>query len=40
MALGFNFALMRIWRGSLIAPMVAHALHNTVLVTMLLLILS
>lgn len=27
-ALGFNFALMREWRGSLIAPMTAHALHN------------
>ncbi|MEO1130360.1 MAG: type II CAAX endopeptidase family protein [Planctomycetota bacterium] len=40
MALGFNFALMRIWRGSLIAPMVAHAIHNSVLVTMLLLLLS
>lgn len=29
-ALGFNFALMREWRGSLIAPMTAHALHNGV----------
>ncbi len=27
-ALGFVFALMRRWRGSLIAPMTAHALHN------------
>jgi hypothetical protein len=26
--LGFNFALVRNWRGSLIGPMVAHALHN------------
>ncbi len=26
--LGFNFALMREWRGSLIAPMTAHFLHN------------
>lgn len=29
-ALGFNFALMREWRGSLIAPMTAHAIHNGV----------
>ncbi len=28
MTLGFNFALMREWRGSLIAPMFAHAMHN------------
>lgn len=27
-ALGFNFAMMRAWRGSLIGPMTAHALHN------------
>lgn len=26
--LGFNFAIMREWRTSLIAPIVAHALHN------------
>lgn len=30
-ALGFNFALLREWRGSLIAPMTAHAIHNGVL---------
>jgi membrane protease YdiL (CAAX protease family) len=31
--LGFNFALMREWRGSLIAPIFAHFMHNaTVLV--------
>jgi membrane protease YdiL (CAAX protease family) len=28
-ALGFNFALMREWRGSIIASMTAHCLHNT-----------
>ena len=28
MALGFNFALIREWRGSIIAPAAAHALHN------------
>lgn len=38
--LGFCFALMREWRGSLIAPMVAHALHNGTLVTLLTLLLS
>ncbi len=27
-ALGFAFAAMREWRGSLIAPMTAHLLHN------------
>ena len=32
-ALGFGFALLREWRGSLIAPMVAHAVHNGILVT-------
>ncbi|MDX1388739.1 MAG: type II CAAX endopeptidase family protein, partial [Acidobacteriota bacterium] len=32
-ALGFGFALLREWRGSLIAPMVAHAVHNGALVT-------
>lgn len=26
--LGFNFALLREWRGSLIAPMTAHCMHN------------
>jgi membrane protease YdiL (CAAX protease family) len=32
-ALGFNFALMREWRDSLIGPIAAHALHNgTVLI--------
>lgn len=28
MTLGFNFALMREWRNSLIAPMFAHSMHN------------
>jgi membrane protease YdiL (CAAX protease family) len=28
-ALGFTFAMIREWRGSLIGPIVAHALHNT-----------
>ncbi|MBX3318143.1 MAG: CPBP family intramembrane metalloprotease [Phycisphaeraceae bacterium] len=35
-ALGFNFALMREWRGSLIAPIVAHALHNGTIMSVLL----
>ncbi|MEM1167088.1 MAG: type II CAAX endopeptidase family protein [Planctomycetota bacterium] len=37
-ALGFNFALLREWRGSAIAPMVAHGLHNTVVLTFALLL--
>lgn len=28
MTLGFNFALMREWRGNIVASMTAHALHN------------
>jgi membrane protease YdiL (CAAX protease family) len=33
LALGFNFALMREWRDSLVGPIAAHALHNgTVLI--------
>jgi membrane protease YdiL (CAAX protease family) len=31
--LGFGFAMMREWRGSLIAPMVAHFLHNATIMT-------
>lgn len=31
--LGFNFALMREWRGSLIAPITAHFLHNATILT-------
>lgn len=40
MSLGVSFALLREWRGSLIAPITAHALHNGFLVTMLWLALS
>jgi len=39
-ALGFNFAMMRSWRGSLIAPMTAHALHNGTLLTLVYLLLQ
>lgn len=35
MGLAVPFALMREWRGSLIGPIVAHALHNGALVTIL-----
>lgn len=31
-SLGFGFGLIRLWRGSLIAPMVAHGIHNGTLV--------
>ncbi len=31
--LGFGFAIMREWRGSLIAPIVAHFLHNATILT-------
>jgi membrane protease YdiL (CAAX protease family) len=37
-ALGFNFALMREWRGSLIAPVTAHFLHNATVLGFLLLL--
>ena len=33
-ALAVVFSLLRAWRGSLIAPIVAHALHNSALITM------
>ena len=33
--LGFNFALIRAWRGSLIGPIVAHALNNAVVLSLL-----
>jgi membrane protease YdiL (CAAX protease family) len=36
-ALGFGFALLREWRGSIIASMTAHCLHNTTVITLLLL---
>jgi membrane protease YdiL (CAAX protease family) len=35
-ALGFGFSLLREWRGSLIAPMTAHFLHNTFVLGLLL----
>jgi membrane protease YdiL (CAAX protease family) len=38
--LGFGFALMREWRGSLIAPIVAHFMHNATVFTILLLLFS
>jgi membrane protease YdiL (CAAX protease family) len=37
-ALGFNFSMMREWRGSLIAPMTAHLLHNGTLLTLVILL--
>jgi len=33
--LGFNFALIRAWRGSLVGPIVAHALNNAVVLGLL-----
>jgi membrane protease YdiL (CAAX protease family) len=33
MSLGFGFSLLREWRGSLIAPMVAHCLNNFAILT-------
>ena len=36
MSLGVVFALIREWRGSIVGPMVAHALNNFVLITVLL----
>jgi membrane protease YdiL (CAAX protease family) len=38
-ALGFGFALLREWRGSLIASMTAHAIHNSVVLVILISIL-
>lgn len=38
MSLAISFALLREWRGSLIAPMAAHALHNGFLVGIIILI--
>jgi hypothetical protein len=40
MALAFSFCLMREWRGSLIAPMVAHGIHNGLLMLLLMLALG
>lgn len=39
-AIGGSFALIREWRGSIIAPVVAHALHNGAIVTMLVLLMA
>lgn len=33
--LGFNFALIRAWRGSLVGPIAAHALNNAVVLSLL-----
>jgi membrane protease YdiL (CAAX protease family) len=40
MAIAIVFALVREWRGSLIGPMVAHAINNFLLITLMLLVLS
>ncbi len=40
MALGFVFSMIREWRGSIIASMTAHALHNGTLVTLLIIAMS
>ena len=40
MSLGVVFCILREWRGSIIAPMVAHAMHNGALMTALILLLS
>ena len=39
-AIGFAMALAREWRGSLIAPMVMHAINNTVVMTVMVLMLG
>lgn len=39
-AMGFGFAMIREWRGTLIASMTAHSLHNGILISALLLALS
>jgi membrane protease YdiL (CAAX protease family) len=36
--LGFGFALVREWRGSLIPSMTAHCIHNAVTITAVLLV--
>src|SRR5258705_6859846 len=40
MTIAMMLAALRQWRGSLIAPMVAHALHNSVLITILILVMA
>jgi len=39
-AIGLNFALLREWRGSLVASMTAHAINNGLLVLLLLLVMA
>ncbi len=39
-SIGFAFAALREWRGSIIAPMVAHATNNGVMITLLLLLVA
>lgn len=39
-ALGMNFCFMREWRGSLVAPMTAHALHNAFITIVLIVFLA
>ena len=39
-AMGFGFAIIREWRGTLIASMTAHAVHNGILICTLILVLS
>jgi membrane protease YdiL (CAAX protease family) len=39
-AIGFSFAAMREWRGSIIAPAVAHAINNGVMTVLLLLMMT
>lgn len=38
--LGFIFAVVREWRGSLVAPMVMHAIHNSMITVMLVTLMS
>jgi membrane protease YdiL (CAAX protease family) len=40
MSLGIGFGLLRMWRGSLIAPMIAHGLHNGTLLAIVLIALA
>ncbi|MBL8762224.1 MAG: CPBP family intramembrane metalloprotease [Phycisphaerae bacterium] len=40
MTLGFNFAMMREWRGSLIAPMTAHCVHNATVLSLVISVMS
>jgi membrane protease YdiL (CAAX protease family) len=40
MSLGFTFAMLREWRGSLVAPIAAHAFNNYAAVTLMLLLLG